>query len=400
MAIVFVMSIFIFFYRSSGFSLEITQFITPYLFITVPSLFLISVLAVVAEVFLVRRPIIQYITFFILFNVVLANVQLNEGTNLLACLDPFGVEVVSIGLENFVQTHYNDDVSVMSMGFNFGDKTRLQFFVFNGIDWPILFLLSRVLWMALGVGLVYVSSKFFHRFDLKETARKQKKSKTIEATSGDVLVRDIKLSTLPHVVPDYSVFSFVKTELLMLFRKGPRWFWIINLGGMTALVFAPIQPAHQFVLPILWFLQIGRLSELITKEKANRIHYFTYAAYRPLARLLPSQIMAGVILVIVLALPLLLRYAVAGQFLPVTGILVGALFIVLLSSFLGIVSGGKKLFEVLFFAITYANINQIPFADYFGSMWSDMQPVGTLSAIIVFFALMTWVLRSYEIKHA
>jgi hypothetical protein len=43
----------------------------------------------------------------------------------------------------------------------------------------------------------------------------------------------------------------------------------------------------------------------------------------------------------------------------------------MLAALLGILSKGKKLFEVLFFMITYANINGIPFADYFGGFKHD-----------------------------
>src|SRR6185436_3310574 len=125
-----------------------------------------------------------------------------------------------------------------------------------------------------------------------------------------------------------------------LFRKGPRWFWIINLGGVIALIFTPLTIAHQIILPILWFLQIGRLSDLTTKEKTNRIHYFTYAAYQPLRRLLPSQLMAGICLVLALATPLVIRCLFTGNFIPVAGIFIGSIFIVALTTFLGILSGG------------------------------------------------------------
>jgi hypothetical protein len=147
-------------------------------------------------------------------------------------------------------------------------------------------------------------------------------------------------------------------------------------------------------------LQIGRWSDLATKEKTNRIHYFTYAAYQPLTRLLPSQLIAGVSLGVALSVPLLLRYVIALQFLPMLGILLGAFFVVLLSAFLGIVSGGKKLFEVLFFAITYANLNRVPFTDYFGSTWTTVQPVAILMTLITFLTFMILILRRYEIRHA
>jgi hypothetical protein len=72
----------------------------------------------------------------------------------------------------------------------------------------------------------------------------------------------------------------------------------------------------------------------------------------------------------------------------------------LFSSALGIVSGGKKLFEILFFAITYANLNRIPFADYYGSTWTSLLPIAILISLTLSFACISWVIRAYEIKHA
>ncbi|CAN5337704.1 hypothetical protein BH10BAC4_BH10BAC4_17840 [soil metagenome] len=398
--IVLFMSIIVFFLRSKDFPFEISQFLLPYAVVTLPNMFLVSCLAVVAEVFLGRRSVIQYILFFALFNIVIANVQPKRGTEMLTYLDPFGVKIVTMKMEDFVRTRYGDEVRVMSMGFNFGDKKEIKMFVFEGIQWPFLFILSRLAWMAFGVTLVWGGSRYFHRFDVKARIREKKKPKVLENISSREVAKELKISSLPPMTVDYSILPFIKTEVLMLIRKGPRWFWIINLGSMVALLFTPLTIAHQFLLPILWFLQVVRLSDLVTKEKTNLVHYFTYAAYQPLKRLLPSQIMAGISLMIVLSVPLLLRYTITSQWLPIGGIIAGAIFIVLLSTFLGIVSGGKKLFEILFFAITYANVNRVPFCDYFGATWTSAQPLGILLILIVGFTGISWLVRDYEIKHA
>ncbi len=397
--IVFVMSIGIFYLRSSGFDFEITSFVVPYLFVTIPALFFISSLAVVAEVFLGRRSAIQYIGFFLFFNVIIANVQIGEGSEFLTWVDPFGVKVVTMGMEKYVKTNLGVEGRVTSMGFNFSPKNEVKVFVFTGMDWPIGFLLSRLLWIAFGTGLVWLSSQFFHRFDVREKIKMVKKSKTIVEIAEPISPKTISLSALPPITADYSITAFIKTELLMLYRKGSRWLWLVNVGGMIALLFAPRDIAHEFILPVLWFFQVGRWSDLTTKEKTNRIHHFTYAAYQPLKRLLPSQLMAGIILALVLAAPLCVRYAIAREFLPIAGIVAGGIFIVLFAACLGIISGGKKLFEVLFFAITYMNLNRVPFADYFGfsTTMSSLQLVFVLCLLL---AAVSGSVRSYEIRHS
>ncbi len=175
---------------------------------------------------------------------------------------------------------------------------------------------------------------------------------------SNVLVKDITLSSLPSVSINYGVNTLIKTELVLLFPKGVKWRWLINIGGMISLICTPLTIARQLVLPVLWFLQVNCLSGLATKEKTNRIQYFTYAAYRPIKRLFSSQVIAGIVLMVTLATPLILRYLITGNLMQVFCIFAGAVFIASLAVFLGLLSGGKKLFEILFFAITYCNLTR------------------------------------------
>lgn len=395
--VVFAMSILVFLFRAKGFSFEPSKFVFPFSFVTLPCMFLIACVAVVAEVFLGRHSVIQYIAFFALFNIVLAGAQLNKSG--LAYANPLGINYVTQEMQSIVNARYGGDPRIL-MGFVFYEKRSIEIFVFEGVNWSLPFLLSRVFWMAFGVAIVYGASLCFHRFDVKEKIKAKKKSKILENIPLHTISNEIKISNLPAITFDYGIFPFIKTELLMLVRKGPRWFWLVNIGLMIAMLFSPLMIAHTILLPILWFLQIGRLSDLVTKEKTHRIHYFTYAAYQPLQRLLPSQIVAGILLLTGIALPLMARYAIALDWLPLVGILLGAAFIVLLSSFLGMLSGGKKLFEVLVFAITYANLNRIPFTDYFGSQWQSVQPIIVLLSLIFFFSCASVFIRRYEIRNS
>ncbi len=400
-AIVFIMSIVLFFIRGNGYSFEITQFILPYTIVTVPALFFISSLAVVAEAFLGRRPVIQYLLFFALFNFISANVMMREGSAMIMWLDPFGVKAVTTGMEDFVHTHFNAQPQVVSMGFNFSDKQDVKTFVFEGIPWQPAFIVSRFIWIGLSLLLIWISAKFFHRFDVKEKISIKKKRPVITNIPSALLrTGDIKLSAMPAITPAYGILPFIKTELLMLFRKGSKWFWLVNAGGIIALVFTPLSVAHQIVLPVLWFLQVSRWSDIATKEKANRIHYFTYASYKPVSRLLVSQMIAGIILAVALSFPLIIRYLIGGGFIHGLEIITGAVFIVAFAVCFGILSGGSKLFEILFFVLTYSAVNHIPVMDYFGGMHNDLSYTGVMLVIIIFLLTVSFALRNYEIRHA
>ena len=70
----------------------------------------------------------------------------------------------------------------------------------------------------------------------------------------------------------------------------------------------------------------------------------------------------------ILALPVIIRLAILGDFYGVVAVLVGALFIPVTAITLGIATMGSKLFEVLFAMTIYASFNKIPFLDLIGSI--------------------------------
>ena len=389
----FLMSIALFFIRQTGYAFEPLQFIIPYLVIAVPSIFFFSALAVTAEVFLYRFSVLQNIGAFFFFCFIIS-LQLKVAP----AFDILGVKPVTIAMEQTVLHQHKVNAVVSSMGFNFSKKSSIRHFIFNGVNWPVSIILSRIIVGCSGLLFVFLSSFFFHRFDIRERVKTKKKVKIIENAFQPKQLKDIRLSELPPVVTSYKIMPFIKTELLMLFRKGPKWLWFINLGGMAALLFAPFETAHQIILPILWFLQVGRWADLSSKEKTNRIHYFTFASYKPLTRLLPAQIAAGIISALVLALPLLLRCLVLMQFSAILSILSGSIFIILLAVALGILSGGKKLFEIIFFLLTYFNINKVLFTDYFGGMHQSAPYLMLIGGLIAFLIFISFTLRKMEIR--
>ena len=392
-AMVFLMSIALFFIRHAGYPFEVQQFILPYLIITLPAIFFVSALAVVAEVFLYRYTILMNVGYFFFFCMIMS-----QQLFIAPAFDVFGVKPVTTALHETVKQHYDSTNNEVSMGFIFGHRNPRSTFVFNGIPWTAAIIGGRLLYMFGALLMVFASSRFFHRFDIKQRFKTKTRKKLAAIIAPVQPLHDIKLSQLPAITPAYGIAPFIKTELLMLIRKGPRWLWLINLGGMIALGVAPLSIAHQMILPGLWFLQVARWSDLATKEKTNRIHYFSYASYKPLTRLLPAQIIAGIILALALASPLLVRCLVVGQLLAALNIIMGGIFIVLFAVASGILSGGKKLFEILFFLVTYINLERTPIADYFGGMNNGMGYTTLIAGCIALLAVMSFMLRKFELN--
>ncbi|WP_298540130.1 hypothetical protein [uncultured Aquimarina sp.] len=391
--IIFIMSIILFFLYNEGFPFELSQFIVPYLLIPIPAMFFIAVLAVVFEVLFKKYSVIQNIGFFFLFSTIVFSTYSDETQ---FALDPFGTKIVMHQMEESVKGILQvDDQTSLSIGYVLGNVQKPKKFEFNGISFPISFLISRIAWTLLGMILIIIISPFFHRFKIKH---KSKITNTIPKIFNKKEAKEIVLSNLSKPEIDYGIFSLVKTELILLFRKGKRWLWVINLIGMILLAITPVEIAYPLILPILWFLQVHRLSEISSKEIYHNVHYFAFSSHKPLTRLLTSQIIAGIAIILFLATPLIIRLMTIQEFSSVGFIIIGAVFIVLLASGLGILTKGKKLFEILFFMITYANINKIPFADYFGGLNHSSNYIISLIIVTMTLGIIGFLTRRYQLR--
>jgi hypothetical protein len=405
--VTFLVSILMFFVRRDGYPLILSDFILPYILFAIPALFFVSALAVAAEVFIRGNTILKSIAFIFVFGLILGRIVQTENSKAGVLMDVFGIKTMSSSVLETVNAKYHTNIQAFSMGFNFHrHKQVLQTYTWTGISWTTIFLLSRLLWIFMGLAVVYISSLFFHRFDFKQPLRSKKRIQIAEQAvlNKEVIYSEpvaINLSKLPKLTPNYGISPLIKTEFLLLIRKGSRWMWLIVAAIWIAMIFVQLPIAYGILLPVLWFLQVTRWSELATKEKANRLHYFTYSSYEPLKRMLPSQILAGTILAIVLALPLIVRFGLLLNGYAVFNVINGAVFAVLLAVCLGILSGGKKLYEVLLFMITYVLVQNGTYVDYLGALPHDNHYlyIAIMLGLNIILAVTSFTVRQYQARH-
>lgn len=391
---VFLMSIILFFLYNDGYSFHLLQFIKPYLIITIPAIFITANVAVIFEVLLRKSSTIQNVSFFLLFSMLMVFNPKNETQ---FSFDAFGSKIVTHQLEESVRKITNTDKKTsMSIGYILGNVTKAKKFDFNGVDFPVLFILSRFLWMFLAVGLIALISPLFYRFNVSKKIRSKKNIvKFIEKKSN----KEIAIKDLPKASVNFGIFPIIKTELLLLFRKGKKWLWFINITGMGLLVILPLETAHKMVLPILWFLQVHRISNITSKEITNNTYLLSFSSYKPIGRILVSKVLGSIILILIISLPLLIKLCFDVLYSKAIGVLLGAIFLVLISATLGLLSKGKKLFEVLFFLTTYCNINGIPFLDYFAGFKDNLFFLVTLLFINLILMSVVFNYRKIQLKY-
>jgi len=89
---------------------------------------------------------------------------------------------------------------------------------------------------------------------------------------------------------------------------------------------------------------------------------------------------------------------ISGNLSAAGGLLLGAFFIVMCSVFLGIITRGKKFFELFFCFLTYANLNGIPPLDYFASFPHSGIWFGVLAALTSALVAASFLVRQHQLQ--
>ena len=173
LGIIFLVSILLFFLHGTGYSFELSQFLMAYLLIPLPTIAFISALAILLEVIFKERSVLQNVAFFFLFAFMLI-----QGSQLGLSADPFGVGAPTNEMERqLTEAVPGLEEPFLNIGFIIGQEPLKNRFDFTGMPFDGLYLILRLFWLAVAVGIVFISSKFFHRFGLNERATLGKKKR-------------------------------------------------------------------------------------------------------------------------------------------------------------------------------------------------------------------------------
>ncbi|MEM6685342.1 MAG: hypothetical protein AAF617_06045 [Bacteroidota bacterium] len=365
LCIVFVAGIALLFMFGNQYSLQLWEFVIPFVLIAVPTLVIVTALALVLEVVFPRKRNLQYGIFLVLYisSLVGATFEKKE------IHDAFGIHEPMTAITTQVQQQFPNEDTAFTIGFISGKRNADKVVTIQHIAFSADYIWNRVVFMLIAIVCLFLSTIYFHRFNIKEKIAPLPTSAPAEQNKS----AGFQLSNL-SITPEFSsqLSPLVSAEIIMLIRKTPKWLLGISFCLMFASIFVPLPVAHHYMLPLLWFLQVGVWSDLVTKDTSFRTYYFTASSYKPLQRVFISRILAGIGIAIFIALPLLVRYIVEFDVHTIINIMLGAVFIILLSVFFGTLTRSKKLFEITFFFLIYSNINLVKITDYFGALHNSI----------------------------
>jgi len=344
--------------------------LAPFLLIALPAMAVVASLAVLFETF---RPLAGgagNVLWFFLWTALLAVPLATQSPR----LDMSGLMVVQESAGAAAKATYPDYRGGFSLNLGGGDRDRLRgTFPWNGVTWTAPLVARRLAWFGVAILIALIAALPFDRFD--ESHRKkgtlpfflQSRGERPQAVPAPDSDRKRGVSPFSIPVPSFLPSVYVG-ELRLMLNGRAWWFWAVFAGFIIAGALTPVGIARGRILPLAWIWPILLWSAMGARESKDGTEELVFTAPRPLARQLPAVYAAGVTVALAAGSGVALKCLLTGSVAALGGWLVGALFIPALALFLGVWSGGSKLFEAVYTVAWYLGPMQpVPALDFMGA---------------------------------
>ncbi|HUX94935.1 MAG TPA: hypothetical protein VMV47_04315 [Bacteroidales bacterium] len=363
-----IMTIIMFYIRGETSHLEPGKLLLPLFIFLVPGMFIISALALFFDSITNMNKGLANIIYFFLWIIMISSIMFSHP------IDIFGINAGMNELKQSISELCSDWSGGYGVGIGVGNPHAVyKVFTWEGMNFTVPLILSRVLWMGAAFGLVLLASLRFNRFDTSRIKISESVNSWI-SKMNPVIPNDystsskIRYSDLPVAKAEFNYFSLVAAELRLILKGNATLWMLITSVLFIVSIFTSLDFAHKIALPLLWFFQVLILSKLGSREVNNRCQEYIFSVALPLRRQLSATMVAAVLLMITLAVPVTVRVFLTGNLYGVYAIATGALFIPAFAIASGILTGGSKLFEVIFTIIVYGILNSVPLFDFIGAI--------------------------------
>jgi hypothetical protein len=353
----------------------------PLVLIALPCMALVAALAVLFEsIHWLRGGLGNILYFFIyLFAISASTGMTSQGT--LSEANPYidftGWRFFNDSISRAGQAVYPELKAGISFGFPHVDVSRFfpdiplgepKYFLWTGATWTADMLLSRLVFLAIAVGLVLLSALFFDRFNpsrlllIKRT--KSGSSAPQPATANKAIpVSNVHLTPLTGARSRFRFGALFRAELKLLL-KGQRWWWYVIAALLVIGPLGVSTETARTLLLVAWVWPILLLSGLGCRENRFDTRQIVFAAPHPIANQLPAAWLAAFVVTAILGSGALVKFILMGETVSILGWLSGAVFIPSLALALGTLTGSSKAFEVIFVAWMYMLTQKMIMLDF------------------------------------
>ena len=305
--------------------------------------------------------------------------------------DPAGVRVLEKSTRQAMERVNPGSAANSGFSLTIGGERASRTFLWNGVDWTLRGVGSRLLWVVVGLGVALLASVFFHRFDpARERIGKKKFEKesggVVEDAAEDPREREIRIGThaarvyepaatgLGHTVLTaldgraHNRFARLALSEWALMAKGLRWWWYVVAAGLLVAEFvSPTVQAREGVLLAAWIWPVLVWSQMGCRETRYGMHSLIFSAERVVYRQLMALWMAGVAIALVTGAGAGIRLLLSSNGRMFAAWFAGALFIPSMALAMGVWSGSSKLFEAVYTVCWYLGpLHQMPSLDFVG----------------------------------
>lgn len=360
--------------------LNLWIFIKPFIIITLPTIALISGLAIILEVLIKKNSLLRYglFIFIFLFIIFQSNFS-NSGFS----KDFLGINYITQGMENQVKEITHNKKSQISIGYLKGKRNNQNILSFNPVSFSTWFIINRLTLMLLAIGLILLSAIAFDRFKFppkndklgsKDYEKEGFKEETVNIPFSKSYLKS-------YFSPGITSLIIVETKLI--FRKGMQWTWGLYYILLGISFFFSKEIVGNVFIPLFFLFLALKISNLFTRDYYNRTTYISETGFRPIRRILIAKIISGWTFIVLLMSPILIRFTIQEPILALY-LLNASLIMIMISCLLGIISKSNRPFEILLIIVVYANINKVPFLDFYGGLHHSLNYLLSLVLLNIF----------------
>ncbi|MBU3570741.1 hypothetical protein IUK39_11225 [Priestia aryabhattai] len=371
--------------RGESYEFNLLSYFAPFLFIALPSLLVLASLTVLFDVIPGLKGIIGNIIFFCLW--IFFSVISIASPN--SFWDLYGLDAIRSDMVEEAAKKYSF-IATSKEGGSFGYypiEGKVSTFNWQGVDWDTHILTQRIAWVIIALILIIVSSMVFNRFKKQKQNKFEGKLSLFEDKKSLVTKTELQSGfKLSPIQKERSIrlSRLISAELRIMLKGYSIWWYLLVLGSIAGSLFLPLNKIMSW-LPFAMILPIAIWSQMGTREK----HYFTreliLSSCPPLYKFFAVWI-SGVFITLLVSSGVLIHFLMEGQITNFGSWVIGALFVPTLSLALGIISGSRKLFEVIYMLWWYLGpVNDLPYLDFLGI--STSHQVMYLILIVLFLLL-------------
>ncbi|MBE9915611.1 hypothetical protein G8C92_16450 [Paenibacillus donghaensis] len=358
--------------RGEDRTIDLWALVSPFLFMSLPLIALISAIAIWFEIIPKLQGTIGNTIYFVIWIVtVFAGAKPIPMGSYFTFTDPFGRAIPMISIAASLKEQFPDYNGQFSLGLTFLDE-EAQSFLWHGVNWswPVIF--GRFAWIAASIIFAWIASLFFNRFRVKESrpsAGEQNQATVVMpvepiAFDADLTFSSSALTPATIKAGRQPILPLLRGEFKLMMSGYRIWFLAATM--LTVLGFIlPLGAVERFIWPLSWVWPLAIWSAMGTRERRFRTEELHFSSPGPISMQLHATWAAGIILAVLMSSGLAVRL-IAEQELTMLAVWIsGAVFVPTLALACGVWSRSGKAFEIIYLSIWYMGpLNGLPVLNF------------------------------------